>query len=200
LVRAVLFDLDGVLVESYEVWFHLVNAAARDLAYPAITRETFAARWGQGIEADVASFYPGHTIEEIERYYETHFLEHGRHLEVNPVARRVLDELRSRGVGTGLITNTPAGIAQGILEEAGLLLDVVVGGTDVARPKPAPDMVLRACEALSVDPSEAVVLGDTRFDLEAATAAGVRAVGLQIDGDARIEQLEEILGLVTSRA
>jgi phosphoglycolate phosphatase-like HAD superfamily hydrolase len=60
-------------------------------------------------------------------------------------------------------------------------------------------MVLRACEGLGVAPSEAVVVGDTRFDLEAATAAGVRAVGLQIDGDDRIERLEEILELVASR-
>jgi beta-phosphoglucomutase-like phosphatase (HAD superfamily) len=54
-------------------------------------------------------------------------------------------------------------------------------------------MVLRACELLGVEPSEAVVLGDTRFDLEAAKAAAVWAVGVRIDGDDRIERLEELL-------
>jgi HAD superfamily hydrolase (TIGR01509 family) len=199
-IRAVLFDLDGVLIDSYEVWFHLTNGAAQDLGYPEISRKLFAECWGQGIEADVARFYPDHTIAELERYYGEHFIDHSRHLDVDREAPRVLDELRSSRVGTAVITNTPSPIARGILEAAGLAVDVLVGGTDVPRPKPAPDMVQRACEVLGVALADAVVVGDTRFDLEAAEAAGVRTVGLRIDGDQRIERLEDVLSLVSERA
>ena len=198
-IRAVLFDLDGVLIDSYEVWFHLTNGAARDLGYPGISRERFAEAWGQGIEADVEGFYPDHTVAELERYYDAHFLDHSRHLDVDSEASRVLRELRSRGVSTAVITNTPAPIARGILDAANLPVDAVVGGTDVPRPKPAPDMVQRACDLLDVAPVDAVVVGDTRFDLEAAGAAGVEAVGLRIDGDRRIERLEDVLELVGER-
>jgi len=59
MLRAVLFDLDGVLVDSYEVWFHLMNAAAGELRYPAISRELFQTTWGQGVQADIKNYYPG---------------------------------------------------------------------------------------------------------------------------------------------
>ncbi len=56
-LRAVLFDLDGVLVDSYRVWFHLLNGAAKELGYPPISPEVFQSCWGQGIEADVEKFF-----------------------------------------------------------------------------------------------------------------------------------------------
>src|SRR5208337_4099634 len=102
---AILFDLDGVLIHSYEVWFELLKAAARDLAGGPVTREAFAAAWGQGIEADVERFFPGHTTADVERYYQAHFLDHAGFLKVDPEASAVLRELRARAVPTVLITN-----------------------------------------------------------------------------------------------
>ena len=57
-VRAVLFDLDGVLIDSWEVWFRVLNAAAAEWGYAAISRETFAGAWGQGLAADQERFFP----------------------------------------------------------------------------------------------------------------------------------------------
>ena len=71
----------------------------------------------------------------------------------------------------------------------------MVGGTDVARGKPAPDMVLEACRRLRVAPAEALVVGDSRYDRDAAAAAKVRFVGLRIAGDRRIERLGGLLDL-----
>ncbi len=53
MIRAVLFDLDGVLVDSYEVWFPLLNACARELGCPAIDRDRFRDAWGQGVQEDL---------------------------------------------------------------------------------------------------------------------------------------------------
>ena len=69
---------------------------------------------------------------------------------------------------------------------------MLVGGTDVPRAKPAPDLVLRACERLGVAPGEAILVGDTRFDREAAAAAGVRFVGLRLEGDVKLERLSDV--------
>ena len=55
--HAVLFDLDGVLVDSYEVWFALLRALTVELGYPELGREAFRAGWGQGIQADVATIF-----------------------------------------------------------------------------------------------------------------------------------------------
>ncbi len=190
--------MDGVLVESYEAWFHLTAGAARDLGYPPVSRAAFHAAWGQGLDADVRTFYPRHTTDEIERYYTRHFRDHAEHLRVEPDAARVLDELRRRGVRTAVITNTPAALAREILGCAGLRVDSLVGGTDVPQAKPAPDMVLRGCELLEVPASRAIVVGDSRFDAEAASAARVYFVGFKMEGDTRIERLVEVLDLVGS--
>ncbi len=198
--RAVLFDMDGVLVESYEVWFHLINGATRDLGYASVSRETFHASWGQGVDADVRMFFPRHDASEIERYYTHHFRDHGAHLRIDPDAAPVLDELRRRGVRTAVITNTPHELAVEILSIASLAPDFVVGGNDVARAKPAPDMVERACELLSVPRGEAIVVGDSRFDEEAARGAGVGFVGYRRAGDRTIERLPEVLELVSAAA
>ena len=61
--RAVLFDLDGVLVDSREAWFEAMSRVAKELQAPAIARERFDATFGQGVDADIEAFYPGVTAE-----------------------------------------------------------------------------------------------------------------------------------------
>jgi phosphoglycolate phosphatase/AHBA synthesis associated protein len=192
-VRAVLFDLDGVLVDSYQVWFHLMNGAARELGYPTISPEVFRSGWGQGIEADVEKFYSRHTIAEIEAYYDDHFGDHLEHLGVVPEVPHVFETLRERSLPTAVITNTPAPLAWDMVKRAGGRPDLLVGGTDVPRPKPAPDMVLRASELLEIPVGETLVVGDSRYDREAAGAAGAVFAGLGIEGDVRLDRLIDVL-------
>jgi HAD superfamily hydrolase (TIGR01549 family) len=141
--------------------------------------------WGQGVSADVERFFPHKTVAETEAHYHAHFMEHASHLRVDPDARAVVSELRRRGFGQALITNTPSPLAREILAKAGIELDTVVGGTDVPEAKPAPDMVREACRRLGVSAAQAFVVGDSRYDSEAARGAG----GLRRrpdDGDPRI--------------
>jgi len=197
-LRAVLWDLDGVLVDSYEVWFELLRATARALGGVVVSRERFAAGWGQGIEKDVELFFPHSSVAEVEAHYHAHFMEHAAHLRVDPDARLVVARLRELGLAQALITNTPGPLAREIVAAAGLALDAVVGGTDVAAGKPAPDMVLEAARRLGVGTAEAWVVGDSRYDRDAAAAAGVRFVGLRTDGERRIERLTELLDLASA--
>ena len=197
-LRAVLFDLDGVLVDSYQVWFHLVNGAAADLGYPPVSPEFFRSCWGQGIEADVERIFNRHTVAEIETYYRDHFGDHLEHLGVVPEVPEVFETLRKRSLRTAVITNTPATVAWDMVKRAGGTPDLVVGGTDVPRPKPAPDMVWRACELLGTPAGEALVVGDSRYDREAARAAGTRFAGLGIDGEVRIERLIDVLRITAA--
>jgi phosphoglycolate phosphatase/AHBA synthesis associated protein len=196
--RAILFDLDGVLIDSGEVWLALLRQTARALGPPGmeVTREAFTAGLGQGIEADIARWFPGCTVDEVERYYAAHFLEHRSLLRVDPDAHAVIEALRARAVPTALVTNTPSPLAREILASVGLAIDVVVGGTDVPRPKPAPDIVLRAASLVGVAPAHALVVGDTAFDRDAARAAGARFAGLGIAGDVSIARLADVLALV----
>src|SRR5262245_46020383 len=118
-LRAVLFDLDGVLIESYEVWLSLLQAVAAEHGYPPVSREAFADGWGQGIQADVERFFPRHTVPELEQLYAEGF---AKHLDRLAVAEGVADAfatLRARGLKSAVITNTPAVMARALVERAG---------------------------------------------------------------------------------
>ena len=196
MVRAVLFDMDGVLVDSFEAWLHLMNATALHLGCPPVGREQFRAVYGQPTEEDVRMFFPRHTVAEVETFYDSHFGDYTQHIEGNPDAPGVLAILRQMGLGVAVVTNTPSSLARRVLEGLGLAPDQLVGGSDVPAAKPAPDMVLRACSLLGVAPAEALMVGDSIYDRQAAAAAGVRFAGLGIDGDVRLERLRDVIALV----
>jgi phosphoglycolate phosphatase/AHBA synthesis associated protein len=191
-LRAVLFDLDGVLIESYEVWLSLLQALAAKLGYPPVTREAFAAGWGQGIQADVATIFTRQTVPELEQLYADHFEDHLDRLEVADGVAEVFAAIRARGLRSAVITNTPAGMARALVARTGGTPDVLIGGTDVAEAKPAPDMVLLACRRLGVAPAAALVVGDTEYDRLAAAAAGARFAGVGIEGEVRFARVAEL--------
>ena len=194
--KAVLFDLDGVLVESDEVWFRVLNGVAEELGYPPVTREMFLSGSGQGIEADVERWYPRHTVADIERSYAEHF---PRHLDANepmPGVAELFAGLACRGLPSAVVTNTPNPLATVVVERIGATPDHVVGGTDAPRSKPAPDIVYEACRRLGVAPEAAWLVGDSRFDEEAARAAGAHYVGFRRPGDSRIDALLELIELL----
>ncbi len=169
--KAVLFDLDGVLVDTYEVWFQLINDVARRLGYPPVGREAYRGSWGQGIETDVALFYPRHTVGQILEEYARFYGDHLEHLRVMEGAEAAL---KSLALPKAVITNSPTALAERALAVARLggYFDTVVGCDQVARSKPEPDLVLEACRRLGVRPGESLVVGDSRFDEGAARSAG----------------------------
>ena len=95
-------------------------------------------------------------------------------VRVLPGVEELLDRLHARGVGAAVVTTDLAERARQALGAVGLLdrFDVVVGGDDVPRTKPAPDLALAALDALGVAARSAVVVGDHPVDVGMAVAAG----------------------------
>ena len=173
--RAVLFDLDGVLVDSYETWYEVVNAAARHFDAPPVSRERLAEVFGQGPEEDARTLYRGRTVDEIQTAYAEAMPAAVASLVVGPDAHAALDALGRRGILRAVVTNTQHDVARHILRAAGLLarLDAWVGVGGGLREKPAPDLVVRALALLGVEAGEALFVGDTGYDEAAARAASV---------------------------
>lgn len=195
LPRAVLFDMDGVLVKSEEVWFLAVEQAGVRFRGRAITRDEFFPTFGQGTTADIEVFGLSCTTAQLDAFYVTEFLRHLDAMWVNPEAKPLLDELRSKGVKTALVTNTVSPLAEKILARAqlGASFDSKATADRVARAKPAPDLVRLALEEVGAQPGEAWMVGDSKYDRQAAQTAGVFFVGLGLDGDRRIESLGHLL-------
>jgi len=154
------------------------------------------AGWGQGTDADAAMFFPGSTVAAVDTYYDAHFMDHVDALEVTQRAGEVIARLRESGWKTAIVTNTSTALATRLVERAGFAVDAIVGSSDVGRPKPAPDMIVHACERLDVKPAAAVMIGDSVFDRDAASAAGVPFIAYRWNGGRRIDDLDELPDLV----
>ncbi|HLT30272.1 MAG TPA: HAD-IA family hydrolase [Myxococcaceae bacterium] len=193
--RGILFDMDGVLVESTEAWLRAVQEASRRFGGREVTREVFLPTFGQGAAADVETFGMQATAEELDRaYLEIFPTVAGDSIWVDPAAAPLLRSLKERGLRLSVVTNTMTPLAADILRFARLegLFDAVVCADQVPNAKPAPDPLLEGCRRLSLTPSEVWMIGDSRFDAEAAAAAGIWFVGLRREGDQRLESLGDL--------
>ena len=197
MVKAVLFDLDGVLMDSGEAWYRVVSRGLALWGRPAITREVFLTTFGQGVEADRRQFYPGRSAEEIAAFYDLAFGEEAGAVTLADGALEVLAALGGRGLLRAVVTNTPVRLARRVLAEQGLdrHLEATAAAGEAAE-KPAPDLVRLALLRLGVSAADAIYVGDSDSDRRAAHAAGVRMIGLRTDGDPRIESLRELVDFI----
>lgn len=195
---AVLFDLDGVLVDSYEAWFRLVNRARVAFGFETVDRARFDRGWGQGVTQDVDDYFAGRTLEEVDGYFNSRFMDEIEHVVVDAATHATLDRLRAAGHPVAVVTNTRRPLAEQMLAalEIRPRIDDLAAAGDAPRDKPAPDLVLLACERLGRGTDGAVMVGDSAYDRDAARAAGVLFVGFRTEGDRRVERLDEIPDLL----
>ena len=95
-----------------------------------------------------------------------------------PGAFAGVQSLKEAGISVWLVTNKERGLTEAFLRERGIdaLFNGLVAAGDCAHPKPAPDMLIKAITSAGAEPSEAVMVGDSRNDALAARAAGIRAM------------------------
>ena len=196
-VKAVLFDMDGVLVFSEDAWFSVYNETLVLFGHPPVARAEFDAIYGNGAAADRDLYMPERTVEEIEAAYARLFEAHLAEIRPNAEAASVLGELRRRGIRTSVATNTTAPLARRILALHGLLhlLDATASADEAGAGKPDPAVVRLAAQRVDAPLSECLFVGDSRFDAQAAAAAPVSFVGLGHGDRARIERLGDLLAL-----
>jgi HAD superfamily hydrolase (TIGR01509 family) len=198
-LKAVLFDMDGTLVDSIPAWHKTFNQVLALQGSGPVTYEFFVSDiLGESTEADIKRFFPTLTSGELVGFYNRHFPPNLFSVRAFPQTPAVLDLLTAAGIRKGIVTNTPRGLMIATLNTVGLegRFDSLVGGDDVPEAKPAPDMILESCRRLDVMPSEALLVGDTKSDTQAGANAKVRTVGIGVSGDWRISSLEELAPLL----
>ncbi|HTA72655.1 MAG TPA: HAD-IA family hydrolase [Gemmatimonadaceae bacterium] len=180
-VSAVLFDLDGTLLDTIELLLASVRWAFRDRSDRVPTRE----EWIAGIGTPLASQMRVYAADErdlatlIDGYREYQRAHHDELTRAYADAIETVVDLRRAGYRTGVVTSKASDIANRSLAFVGLdrYLDVVVGFDATDRHKPDPEPVRYALDALQVPPSAAVFVGDSPHDMYAGNAAGVITVG-----------------------
>ena len=180
---AVLFDLDGTLLDTAGDLVAAVNAIRLEDAHAPVDFETFRPWVSQGGLALVSIAYnlpresdSAHAL--WRRYlvaYENRISAHSRYFAG---LEEVLDGLEARSIPWGIVTNKPTYLTERLLRE----LDMrnrpacLVCSDTAARAKPWPDPVLLACESIGVDPGQTLMVGDDERDVASAHAAGALAV------------------------
>jgi HAD superfamily hydrolase (TIGR01509 family) len=182
---AVLFDNDGLLLDTESVWTRAeVDLFARrgtefTLGDKRELVGTSAAIAGAVLERRLDE--PGRAAELIEELNALVVAELERGVEAMVGARELLLALRERGTPIGLVSNSPLVFVRRSLEIVGFAesFDVVLSAHEVAAPKPAPDPYLEACRRLGVEPGPGVVaLEDSPTGVAAARAAGLTVIGV----------------------
>ena len=197
-IKAVLFDLDGVLIDSYAGWFRLFNDALKHFGFEQITERTFRKHWGQSTEEDVRIFMPGKTVDQVRTYFEKYFPQYLSYLKVNPTAMRILHALSELGLKLACVTNSHRKIVLETLNIHQLAgyFKVILTADDVKNPKPAPDILLKACRLLKVELNQALFIGDTLTDKKAGDRAGLFFVGYGIKTDTTVDNLSDFYDLL----
>lgn len=174
-LQAVLFDMDGTLVDTERLWWEAVEQVAAGLGHPLTGADQpdvlgrpveYTARWLGGITGTPVAEAAAALHQEFAARVRTGIVP-------RPGALALLAELVREGVPAALVTASPRAVADTVLAALGASqFAVSVTADDTERTKPAPDPYLAACRALGVDPAACVAVEDTRTGVMSAEAAG----------------------------
>jgi 2-phosphoglycolate phosphatase len=182
-VDAIIFDFDGVLVDTAEDIAVAANAVLRRYSEPAVSLDRVRSGIGGGAEALMRYLLPdrdGDTLVEAAAVFKA---EYGRcfamHTQLYPGVREVLERFVTTGVVMAIATNKTEPITRGLVAEFGLepYLSAVVGPESVTRRKPDPEAIDQILRCIDVPPARALMIGDTALDILAGKAAGTSTCG-----------------------
>ena len=195
-IRAVLFDFDGTLFDSFDAIVFAFNAALERHGRPPAPRDRIAALIGRPLAemfpAIAADADPAAVEALIEAYREAFLPICVPMSRLLPGARETVAALRDAGLLLGIATNRTGAGARYMLRGFGLdeAFQDVVGFGDVARGKPDPESLRRLMRTFDARPEETIMVGDAPLDIEAGRNAGALTVGIPT-GHYRREDLAE---------
>lgn len=178
---AVVFDLDGTLVDSAPDLHAAANAMLADLGRPGLTLPQVTSFIGNGVPKLVercleATGGAGALYPEALASYRAHYDAAPADLTHPwPGALDAVRGLRAAGLPLGICTNKPEGPARKLLALLGMggFFDSVIGGDTLPEHKPQPEPLLRCLAELDADPARALYVGDSETDAETAANAGI---------------------------
>ena len=189
--KAILYDLDGTLVDHFTAIHRAINHAQQRVGVGPSSYELVRATVGGSIEVTMARLIGAELAPRAIPYYHEFFAKiMFEDLHALPGAERLLETLHARGVRQAVVTNKEGKTARACVRYLGWdkWLELVLGTHDTPWRKPMREFVLHAVTTLGLRPEEAMFVGDSPFDIEAAANAGVRCLAVATGSHTR-EQL-----------
>lgn len=207
-IEAVIFDMDGVLIDAKEWHYEALNRALEYFGYTISRADHLSTFDGlptrrklemlsqeRGLPRGLHGF-----LNELKQQYTVDQV----HLKCRPVFvhEYALSNLKARGYKLGLGSNSIRSTVELMMTKSNLAdyLDVMVSNEDVARAKPHPDIYLKAAEELGVAPERCLVVEDNANGIKAAEAAGCRLLVVQSVHDVQLDRVLQAIQLAEEAA
>ena len=174
--RAVLFDFDGTLADSFDAITASANHARGHFSLPPITRAEVSQVVGLGLDQFLQELIPGVPLgESVAVYREHHQTVFLSMTHLFPGVSDTMRELHDRNYQLAVCSNKRVEFTKQLVGRLGLgaIVRETLGPEDVARPKPDPAMLLEACRRLGIPPADTVYVGDMAVDVLTGKAAGI---------------------------
>ncbi len=178
--RAVLFDLDGTLLDTTNLIIASFEYATRTCLGRPMTEAEILPRLGEPLLVTMRELCPEKADELVDAYRRFNLAEHDRLVKLVPGVPDTLQALRNRGLRLAVVSSKIRHtVEKGLnLFRLATFFDAVIGLEDCPAHKPDPGPLLEALRRLEVGPASAVMVGDSPADILAARAAGVRSVAV----------------------
>lgn len=201
-VKAIIFDLDGTLINSIDTYCRIVEIVLEKLKFPAVSRQTIldAAANGNFAWNTVLPQMPEAQLKKthadirkaVEHIYADKF---HRDVRLFPGTEKMIRQMNLHRIKLGIVTATPnQNLPQktAVLSRAGVLdyFQSIIASDDAPRKKPAPDPLLLCAGHLGLNPEDCVYIGDTKIDIIAGKAAGMKTIGVLTGFDTKTKLLK----------
>jgi pyrophosphatase PpaX len=177
--EAVLFDLDGTLIDSLALIVRTYRKVFEELKIPWEDGDVLK-MIGLPLK-DIARHYTGELAGHFEELHQFYYQrEHDLYTNLFPGTLSLLDQLKEKGIRLGIVTSKGKTGAWRGINFTGLkpYMDIVVTAHDVTRPKPDPEPLLKALNYLGVEAASSILVGDSSYDILTGKNAGSRTLGV----------------------
>lgn len=180
--KAVIFDLDGTLLNTLDDLYTSVNHALEHFKYPLRTKEEVKNFIGNGIRDLMTRSCPEkvENFEEVLAFFKEHYSIHSQdNTRPYDEITELLNILKDKGIKIAIVSNKFDGAVQELKDKYfNGLIDIAVGESPAVRKKPAPDSVLKVMEILNVNNDQVVFVGDADTDIETSKNADIKCVSV----------------------
>ncbi|MGQ4833876.1 MAG: HAD family hydrolase [Candidatus Asgardarchaeia archaeon] len=212
MIKAVIFDFDGTLIDSIEVIINVLGDALRALGIegdPKKAEPLIGMNAWKIVEAvtGLKSFEDqDKVVQEWARRYLIAILKEGR-VPLSTHVDQVLRKLKELGIKVGIASSLKRSIIKDLINhyDIGIYIDAYVGTDEVKNSKPAPDIFIETAKRLGVDPKECVVVGDSAYDIIGGSKMGavtvlynpkLKKVDTPVKPDFVIRKMTELLTII----
>lgn len=178
--RAILFDLDGTLLDSVPTIIRVTRETLASMGIDGVDDVTIRHAIGIPLKVQAHRFAPGREQQFLDDYRATYLQNLNDDHRLFPGTLEMLAALRAKGYLTAVVTSKNIRGTTKAIELSGMsgLFDCVITADDVEHYKPDPEPIQKAMALLGVTPEESIYVGDSAFDIEMAQRAGVEMVAV----------------------